>query len=196
MENKRSVRRKNRKIKFSEDRYVDKYYMRDGKAVIPVQLDRVSDLYMEHDYKQMELSDSVCKYIEEIAYMFPIDTDIILEIHCPEVDEDTKDRMKKSIRNNYGIEIDDVEYEIMLQNRRSFILLIVGVVLLTMNIIFELYMGSIASNFLCVVWWVAIWDMIEIQILDKGENRWKRLNYQQLYDAEITFVCDIELLET
>ena len=196
MENKRSVRRKNRKIKFSEDRYVDKYYMRDGKAVIPVQLDRVSDLYMEHDYKQMELSDSVCKYIEEIAYMFPIDTDIILEIHCPEVDEDTKDRMKKSIRNNYGIEIDDVEYEIMLQNRRSFILLIVGVVLLTMNIIFERYMGSIASNFLCVVWWVAIWDMIEIQILDKGENRWKRLNYQQLYDAEITFVCDIELLET
>ncbi|MBQ8131441.1 MAG: hypothetical protein IJ193_03030 [Bacilli bacterium] len=196
MENKRSVRRKNRKIKFSEDRYVDKYYMRDGKAVIPVQLDRVSDLYMEHDYKQMELSDSVCKYIEEIAYMFPIDTDIILEIHCPEVDEDTKDRMKKSIRNNYGIEIDDVEYEIMLQNRRSFILLIVGVVLLTMNNIFELYMGSIASNFLCVVWWVAIWDMIEIQILDKGENRWKRLNYQQLYDAEITFVCDIELLET
>ena len=196
MENKRSVRRKNRKIKFSEDRYVDNYYMRDVKAVIPVQLDRVSDLYMEHDYKQMELSDSVCKYIEEIAYMFPIDTDIILEIHCPEVDEDTKDRMKKSIRNNYGIEIDDVEYEIMLQNRRSFILLIVGVVLLTMNIIFELYMGSIASNFLCVVWWVAIWDMIEIQILDKGENRWKRLNYQQLYDAEITFVCDIELLET
>lgn len=196
MENKRSVRRKNRKIKFSEDRYVDKYYMRDGKAVIPVQLDKISDLYMEHDYKQMELSDSVCKYIEEIAYMFPIDTDIILEIHCPEVDDDTKERMKKSIRNNYGIEIDDVEYEIMLQNRRSFVLLIVGIILLTMNILFERYMGSIASNFLCVVWWVAIWDMIEIQILDKGENRWKRLNYQQLYDAEITFVCDIEVLES
>lgn len=195
MDNKRSVRRKNRKIKFSEDRYVDKYYMRDGKAVIPVQLDKVSDLYMEHDYKQMELSDSVCKYIEEIAYMFPIDTDIILEIHCPRVDDETKQKMSKAIKNNYGIEIDDVEYDMMLQNRRSFILLIIGVVLLVANILFEKYMGSIVSNFLCVVWWVAIWDMIEIQVLDKSENKWKRLNYQQLYDAEITFKFDLEVFD-
>ena len=28
---------------------------------------------MKHDYLKMELSDSVCKYIEEIAYMIPID---------------------------------------------------------------------------------------------------------------------------
>ena len=114
MENKRSARRKNRKIKFSEDRYVEKYYMHDGKGVIPVQLDKVSDLYMEHDYKQMELSDSVCAYIEELAYMFPIDTDLVLEIHCPEIDIETKDRMTRAIRNNYGIEIDDIEYEMML----------------------------------------------------------------------------------
>lgn len=194
MENKRNVRRKNRKIKFSEEKYVDKYYMRDGKAIIPVQLDHVSDLYMEHDYKQMELSDSVCKYIEEIAYMFPINTDIVLEIHCPEVDSETKAKMMKAIKNNYGIEIDDVDYDIMLQNRRSLILFIVGILLLTINIIWERYMGSIASNFLSIVWWVAIWDMVEIQWLDKGENRWKRLNYQQLYDAEIVFVCDIEVV--
>lgn len=192
MDNKRSVRRKNRKIKFSEDFYVDKYYMKNGKAVIPIELDKVSSLYMEHDYKQMELSDSVCKYIEEIAYMFPIDTDIILEIHCPKVDDETKKKMAKAIKNNYGIEIDDVEYEMMLQNRRSLILLIFGVFLLTFNILLDRFIGSIISNFLSVVWWVAIWDMIEIQVLDKSDNRWKRLNYQQLYDAEITFIFDLE----
>ncbi len=195
MENKRSARRKNRKIKFSEDRYVEKYYMHDGKGVIPVQLDKVSDLYMEHDYKQMELSDSVCAYIEELAYMFPIDTDLVLEIHCPEIDIETKDRMTRAIRNNYGIEIDDIEYEMMLEDRRSIVFFIVGVILLVINIIFEQKMGSILSNFLCVVWWVAIWDLVEMQIMDKSEHKWKRLNYQQLYDAEIRFVCDIELLD-
>ena len=195
MENKRSARRKNRKIKFSEDRYVEKYYMHDGKGVIPVQLDKVSDLYMEHDYKQMELSDSVCAYIEELAYMFPIDTDLVLEIHCPEIDIETKDRMTRAIRNNYGIEIDDIEYEMMLEDRRSIVFFIVGVILLVINIIFEQKMGSILSNFLCVIWWVAIWDLVEMQIMDKSEHKWKRLNYQQLYDAEIRFVCDIELLD-
>ena len=72
MARKRNVRRKNRKIKFSENKYVEKYYFQEGKAVIPVKLDKVSDLYMKHDYKQLELADSVCNYIEEIAYMIPI----------------------------------------------------------------------------------------------------------------------------
>lgn len=192
MEIKRNARRKNRKIKFSEAQYVEKNYLRGSKAVIPVQLDKISDLYMEHDYKQMELSDSVCKYIEEIAYMIPINTDIVIEIHCPKVDATMQARMRKAIKNNYGIEIDDVEYDMMLQNRRSVILLIAGIILLVINIVTDKYIGSIISNFLSVVWWVAIWDTIEIQALDKSENKFKRLNYQQLYDANITFVFDIE----
>ena len=46
------------------------------------------------------------------------------------------------------------------------------------------------SNFICVVWWVAIWEMVELQFMDKTDLKWKRLNYQQLYDAEIKFVFD------
>ena len=51
-------------------------------------------------------------------------------------------------------------------------------------------MWSILSNLLCVVWWVAIWDLIELQIFDKIENIEKRLNYLQLYDCQITFVFE------
>lgn len=185
-----NFRRKNRKIKFDEDKYIEKYYMRGDKAVIPVKLDKAEDLYMEHDYKQMELSDSVCAYIEEIAYMVPIDIDIIIEIHCPSVDISTQERMKKAIKNNYGMEIDDVEYDVSVQNKRSFVMLISGLLLLVINIVFEKYIGSIISNFLSVVWWVAIWDLVEIQTMDKADNKAKRLSYQQLYDAEVLFIFD------
>ena len=50
--------------------------------------------------------------------------------------------------------------------------------------------GRIFSDFLCVVWWVAIWDMVEILILGNQEIKWKRLNNQQLYDSTIKFVFD------
>ena len=190
MNNKRSVRRKNKKIKFSEAQYVENYYMRNGKAIIPLELKDSDDLYMEHDYLKMELADSVCNYIEEIAYMFPIDTDIVIEIHCPRIDILTQTRMKRAIKNNYGIEIDDIEYDMMLQNRRSIILLVVGVLLLVINIFTEKYIGAVLSNFLNIVWWVAIWDMIELQTIEKSDNKWKRLNYQQLYESEIKFVFD------
>ena len=43
---KRKGNRKNRKIKFSELNYVEKNYMQRGKAVIPVKLDKISDLYL------------------------------------------------------------------------------------------------------------------------------------------------------
>ena len=188
---KRKGKRKNRKIKFSEANYVEKNYMKRGKAIIPIKLEQISDLYMKHDYKQMELSDSVCNYIEEIAYMVPINTDIVLEIHCPEIDEERQNKIKKSIKNNYGMEIDDNEYDLSVNNRRAVIFTIVGVLVLIISIIAEKF-SRIFADFLCVVWWVAIWDMVEILVLGNQEIKWKRLNNQQLYDSTIRFVFDDE----
>ena len=186
---KRKGKRKNRKIKFSELNYVEKNYMQRGKAVIPIKLEKISDLYMKHDYKQMELSDSVCNYIEEIAYMVPINTDIILEIHCPEIDEELQNKIKKSIKNNYGMEIDDNEYDLAINNKRAMNFGIAGILLLILSILIENYV-RIISDFSSVVWWVAIWNMIEILILENREIQWKRLNNQQLYDSTIKFVFD------
>ena len=189
---KRKKKRKNRKIKFSEDRYIEKFYMSGNKAVIPVELKEADDLYMKHDYLKMELSDSVCKYIEEIAYMIPIDTEIELEIHCPRVDVYTQQKMARAIKNNYGIEIDDVDYELREDHKKSLILLAIGLVLIVINIITEDVLGLVFSNFLSVVWWVLIWEVSEIYFFDRREYQSKRLNYQQLYDAKTFFVFNDE----
>lgn len=182
--------RRNRRIKYNEENYINKNYMVNGKAVIPVLLEKIDDLFMKHDYKQFELSDEVCKYIEEIAYMIPMNTDIVIEIHCQEIDENTQTKMIKAIKNNYGMEIDDADYDISKINIKSFNFGFIGLLILAANILTEKYIGEVISNFICVVWWVAIWEMVEIQTIDKSDLKWKRLNYQQLYDAEITFVFD------
>ena len=189
---KRKKKRKNRKIKFSEDRYIEKFYMSGSKAVIPVELKEAEDLYMKHDYLKMELSDSVCKYIEEIAYMIPIDTEIELEIHCPRVDVYTQQKMARAIKNNYGIEIDDVDYELIEDHKKSLILLAIGLVLIVINILTEDVLGLVFSNFLSVVWWVLIWDVSEMYFFDRREYQSKRLNYQQLYDAKTVFIFNDE----
>ena len=182
--------RKNRRIKYNEESYINKNYMINGKAVIPVALDNIDDLFMKHDYKKFELSDDVCKYIEEIAYMIPISTDIVIELHCPNVDSTTKGKMIKAIKNNYGMEIDDVDYDLSKVNVKSFIYGFIGLLILVINLITEKYIGAVLSNFICVIWWVAIWEMVELQTIEKTDLKWKRLNYQQLYDADITFIFD------
>lgn len=186
----KTIKRKNRKIKYNEENYINLNYMVNGKAVIPVELESVDDLFMKHDYKQFELSDEVCKYIEEIAYMVPMSTDIVIELHCPKVDDVFKEKMIRAIRNNYGMEIDDIDYDLNKVNTRSWIYGIVGIAILAFNLLTEKIIGEVLSNFICVVWWVAIWEMVELQTIDKPDLKWKRLNHQQLYDAEITFVFD------
>ena len=186
----KKIARRNRRIKYNEENYINKNYMVNDKAVIPVDLEEVDDLFMRHDYKKYEMSDDVCKYIEEIAYMIPLDADIIIELHCPEVDNDKKEKMIKAIRNNYGMEIDDIDYDISRVNTKSIIFCLVGLIILIINLITEQYIGPVLSNFICVVWWVAIWETIELQTIEKTDLKWKRLNHQQLYDAEITFRFD------
>lgn len=183
-------RRKNRRIKYNEENYIKKNYIVDDKAVIPVDLETVDDLFMKHDYKKFEMSDDVCKYIEEIAYMIPLSTDIIIEIHCPEVDDNKKEKMIKAIKNNYGMEIDDMDYEIARVNAKSLIFGFVGIMILIINLLTDKFIGEVLSNFICVVWWVAIWETVELQTIEKSDIKWKRINHQQLYDADITFVFD------
>ena len=186
----KKLRRKNRRIKYNEENYINKNYVVNGKAIIPVLLENTDDLFMKHDYKKYELADDVCKYIEEIAYMIPMNMDIVIEIHCPEVDDNTKKKMIKAIKNNYGMDIDDADYDISNTNRKSLIFGLIGMIILMINLITEKYIGAVLSNFICVVWWVAIWEMVELQTIDKPDLKWKRLNLQQLYDAEITFVFE------
>ena len=183
-------KRKNRRIKYNEENYIKKNYIIDGKAIIPVALDNVDDLFMKHDYKKFEMSDDVCKYIEEIAYMIPLNTDIIIEIHCPKVDDEKKEKMVKAIKNNYGMEIDDMDYEIARVNAKSLIFGFVGIMILIVNLLTDNYIGEVLSNFICVVWWVAIWETVELQTIEKADIKWKRINHQQLYDAEISFVFE------
>ena len=55
-------------------------YMKDGKAVIPRKISKLSDLYLKHDYLKLDLSDEVFDYIEEVAYLIPINTIIPIAI--------------------------------------------------------------------------------------------------------------------
>lgn len=177
-----------KKIDSVEVNYIKKNYMKGEKAVIPIQLENAKDLYMKHDYKKIRLSEAVCNYIEKIANMIDLDIDIIIEIHCPEIEGNEQQEMIKAIQNNYRLELEDLYNNQKDENRKSLILLLVGVLLLAINLLIDqFFRNSILSNFICVVWWVAIWDMIELQTIDKSESNMQQLKYKQLYDAEIMF---------
>ena len=87
--------------------------MREGKAVIPIKVNKLDDLYMKHDYLKLDLSDHVFNYIEEVAYIIPSNVDIVLEVHYhDEISNNQQQRIKKVFKANYGSDIDDIDYEL------------------------------------------------------------------------------------
>ena len=186
--------RKNHKIRYSEKDFIEKNYMKDGKAVIPIKVSKLSDLYMKHDYLKLDLSDEVFDYIEEVAYLIPIDTDIVLEIHYhDEISYNQQERIKRVFKNNYGSDVDDIDYEIRQELRKSIILFLLGAFFIFLSFIFNNlpgYIPEFVSEFCIISGWVFIWDMVEAISIKRSELIGKRINKLQLYDAEITFVFD------
>lgn len=186
-----NFRFKNRKIKFREADYIDKHYIKDGKAIIPIYLEKIDDLYMKHDYKKLALSDDICNYIEEIAYIIPLKYPIVLEIHCPEIHEEQQLRIKKVIKNNYGMEIDDKDYDIHVANRKCISLFFLGFFFMILLFALQDKVMQFLVEFLSIAGWVALWEMFESLMLNNAEKRIQRLYNLQLYDSEINFKFDL-----
>lgn len=185
---KTKFRFKNRKIKFREADYIEKYYIKDGKAIIPIYLNTIDELYMKHDYKKLVLSDEVCNYIEEVAYIIPLKYPIILELHCPEISEEQQLRIKRVIKNNYGMEIDDRDYDVRVANRKCISLFFLGACILILSYALEDILIEFLVEFLYIAGWVALWEMFESLMLNNAEKRTERINKLQLYDSEIKFI--------
>lgn len=185
---KEKFRVKNRKIKFREADYVDKHYIKYGKATIPIYLKKIDDLYMKHDYKKLALSDDVCDYIEEIAYIIPLKYEIILEIHCPEISDEEQTRIKKVIKNNYGMEIDDRDYDIHVANKKSCSLFFIGLLFIILSFAFGTQIPSFIAELINIVGWVALWEMCENLLLNNAAKRTERIYKLQLYDSEVKFI--------
>ena len=184
---KSKFRFKNRKIKFREADYIEKHYIKDGKAVIPIHLNSINELYMKHDHKKLVLSDEVCNYIEEISYIIPLKYPIVLEIYCPEISEEQQLRIKKVIKNNYGMEIDDRDYDIHVANRKCISLFFMGLVFMLLSFALHNKVTQFVVEFFSIAGWVALWEMFEVLMLNKSAKRTERLYKLQLYDSEIRF---------
>lgn len=181
----------NKKIKFREKDYVDINYIReDGKALIPIELESLDELYMHHDYQKLILSDDIYNYIKEVASVIPFKYDIVLEFHCPEIDEETQDRIRRIIKNNYGMEIDDLDYENRWEAYISIALFIIGTLFLLIGYALPSTTWSIIKEMISIVGWVILWDMMESIIFTSNKRKLERLNNIQIYDSQVEFIFD------
>ena len=106
-----------------------------------------------------------------------------------------KQRMIKAIKNNYGMEIDDRDYDIHVANKKSLSLFFIGLLFIILSFAFGTQIPSFIAELINIVGWVALWEMCENLLLNNAAKRTERIYKLQLYDSEVKFVFDNEEIQ-
>ena len=179
-----------RKIKFNEQDYIEKHYIKGENAVIPIKIEKISQFYNNYDLKELTMNDELTKYIDNITYLIPVSYSITLEFHTPQLSEEEQRKIKKMIKMNYSMDIDDIEYSMKINFWKTMTLLTIGLSLLIITYLISSYIWTIATECLTIAASVAIWNAVETLLLENSSLKYKKNDSLQLYDAKVIFIFD------
>ena len=94
------------------------------------------------------------------------------------------------VDNYEGMEIDDIDYQRRMSAYVSFGLFILGMIILILAYALENTVIEIIREFLLIIGWVVLWDLVEDIIFTDNKRKLDRLNKLQLYDSKVEFVFD------
>lgn len=178
--------------KFNYTKFVKKYYMEKGEAYITVKVDSIDDIISKYSIKDYEwINPEFAAYIEESANYIPVETGIVIEICGPEFSDEEKQIIESTMKNYFGLQLQDKEIDIILNNRKASILLGLGLISLIVFIILQnKNLGAVISELLFLALWFFIWEYGDYGLIYAADLKLEKLYAGQLASAKITFIED------
>ena len=186
-------------VEYLVDKYVDGEY-----AIIPVKLENKDDFFDQYDPIQTKLSPDVANYIDACSYNIPIKFKIKLDIICPDLNEETKEKMQDAVRNHYGLIVFDKNLDLRTNTYKTLWLLLCGIAFLA--IVYSLEYSttklsifvsgeSILREVLLVTGWFFVWEAVENFVSNRRKLRVDKINNKQMFNAEIIFEKELSSVE-
>ncbi len=170
----------------------------DNKIIIDIAAGKVGDLYNDLDkhapYRKKELDPELVDYL--IDSTSEIGTkDFVIQFRLAELaDGKLTSRVKTSLHNYFQYLIALEFRELARMTRSSFILLTIGVVILSCSVLLnekiaghETVIANVFAEGLNVAAWVSLWNAIANFLIDWAPRRRKIKMYQRISKAPILF---------
>ncbi len=170
----------------------------DEKLIISIATDRVEDLYNNFDkhtpYVKKELDQNLTEYLIDSVSEIGGD-DFVIQFTLPvRPDEDMMSRVRKSIQN-YFIYLKELESRKMARmTRTSFILFVIGVVILFMSVwinerfvLEQTVIVKVFAEGLNVAAWVSLWNAIATFLINWQPHRHQIKMYDNVSRASVLF---------
>ena len=170
----------------------------DNKIILDISAGKVEDLYNDFDknapYVKKDLDQDLVEYIiDSVREIGKEDFVIQFRLKSP-ADTNLTSRVKTSI-HNYFLYLKDLEFrELARMKRTSFILLVIGVLILCLSVWINQKIagyGEIITHVfaegLNVAAWVSLWNAIATFLINWVTHRKRIIMYEQISKATVLF---------
>ncbi len=176
------------KENFDSKLYMNQHYIKDEKAIIPIYITNIDDIYISYDEQKQVLRPELISYIEDIAYYVPYDISIVLEFSGYSFKEKEKVRLMENITNQFGMKTHDMEVELNYNAKKAIKLFVVGSIVLAISFMIRtLQYTNYVSEILSIIGTFSIWEFVNTIWFERKEKRVNKLNAGQLSVCTVTF---------
>lgn len=176
------------KENFDSKLYMNQHYIKDEKAIIPIHITNLEELYISYDQKKQVLRPELISYIEEIAYYVPYDISIVLAFSGYSFTQEDKVKLMENITNQFGMKTHDMEVELNYNVKKAIKLFVVGSIVLAISFITRtLQYANYMSEILSIIGTFSIWEFVNTIWFERKEKRVNKLNAGQLSVCTVIF---------
>ena len=183
--------------KIVELRQIYRYDPTDDSYVVDVSLDNYLEIFNEWDrspIRRKDLNHELFDFLEEASYEIPLKYKTKISFGIPESVKDVRkqDSSITGLKNNFRYVIHFINRTITINNRKSIIYALMGLVFIVLSTVFEkffvdTFFFSVLSQGIFVGGWVLLWEAFSLFIFVSYEHRDRRKRYRRYLDSKIEF---------
>ena len=177
--------------------YVNRHYIKDEKAVIPIHIHDIGELYISYDLQRQIFNPDMISYIEDIAYYIPYDYSIVLEFSGISFTEEEKAQLMENVTDQFGMKTHDMDVELNYNTKKAMKLFLIGSIVLAISFIIQTMNYTVyISEILSIIGTFSIWEFVNTIWFERKEKIIDKMNAGQLSACTVAFKDYDELSES
>lgn len=173
--------------------YINRHYIKDEKAVIPIHIHDIGELYVSYDLQRQIFNPDMISYIEDIAYYIPYDYSIVLEFSGISFTEEEKAQLMENVTDQFGMKTHDMDVELNYNTKKAMKLFLIGSIVLAISFIIQtMNYTAYISEILSIIGTFSIWEFVNTIWFERKEKIIDKMNAGQLSACTVAFKDDDE----
>lgn len=178
--------------RFDAKSYLIHYYIKDEKAIVPIKITSIDDLFSNYSKNKVVLNPSLISYIEDVTYYIPYEHSITFQIEGVHLEDSEKVMITASIKDYFGMLAYDKQVELKFNTKKAITLFIIGILVLCISFLIAEYnpLVHFLKEILSIIGTFAIWEFISTIWFSRESKKIDVLNAGQVAYASINFIED------